>query len=147
MRLAVQTRLQSKSLAGVKPLSDSLTVPSAPSCPALAESAMIVIISHPALCLGMTAGQHVGTCLGAGPKLHCVTVRLRFCDVETPYNESCVKARKQALWKRLAVALCACQVGGARIQRLLLNHVCNSVPVHVIDTRLGFSHLVSALAC
>ena len=25
---------------------------------------MIVIISHPALCLGMTAGQHVGTCLG-----------------------------------------------------------------------------------
>ena len=48
----------------MKPLSDSLTVPSAPSCPALAESAMIVIISHPALCLGMTAGQHVGTCLG-----------------------------------------------------------------------------------
>ena len=35
MRLAVQTRLQSKSLAGVKPLS----VPAAPSCPALEESA------------------------------------------------------------------------------------------------------------
>ena len=50
-------------------------------------------------------------------------------------------------WGKRVVALYACQVGSARIQRLL--HVCYSVRAHAIDivTRMAFSHLISALAC
>ena len=45
--------------------------------------------------------------------------KIRPRRVQTPYcNKSGMKLSPQALWKRVAAALYACQVGSARVQHL-----------------------------